>query len=212
MPTCTIEDPREAEVSDFILFYSSDDECPEIIILDGVAMQSGGTAGIFTGAEDSPILLPELWSLSEEDSFPSLVVQNDAGALQSISPPADGVKYLYSVDGMLQFGDLRQELCWPAEDVCEDCDYEFVATWRPSGEGEEDGRLCLMKVDKDDFLAGAITFSATNSIEPAGSGTADDPKRFHVKISNEAGNILTLKDDGLFVGCCAYYDIFDSVS
>ena len=174
-----------------------------------LAFTDGVTVEMRTGAADDAIELPSLQK-QEGGSVPYLLAQSDAGALMAWMPEDScKPKVLVAQDGVVKFVDWEAPVCYDTEDICEDCDPEFVAGFSTQEDCEGNEKLCLIRftVEKLAELIGVpdeIVFADTNCAEIEGNGTEENPIKVLPKISPDAGNILECRENGLYVGCCYY--------
>jgi len=137
---------------------------------------------------------------------PRIVVANAAGALGKATAPDGTTPYHIVGKNGGWFIELLKNLpCF--EDICE-CEPDWLAGFQRIV--AEDGSVtwCLVRMTPDQLgiEIPTIHFASTQTVQVTGTGTAGDPYKHHVKVSGDDGNIIEVKNDGIYVECCVTYD------
>lgn len=147
------------------------------------------------GSESLPIILN---LKSNGTSTPKLVVHNSGKEVGIIEAPA-GCRpmILLGMDGDFQLHEFVPPACF--DDICEEKPEQFIGVIR-SVDCEGNEVWCLRRFD----FSAAVFLEGSSTIAITGDGSEENPYTFAVKISEDDGNILEARGDGLYVACCGY--------
>lgn len=187
---------------------------------EGLAVQTFEGVSIHDGSVKSPISLPMLQALMGA-SWPHIVALNKSGDMMSIPPPTGATPMIIvGRNGSWQISEIPVSSCFPIDNVCTDCDPEWIAGLKNTIDPETDevSGVCLTRIAPGQIagLTGEYWIN-TATVLLEGAGTQASPRGAHVEISPDPGNILEARSNGLFVGCCAlqyegFYDQYNEWS
>jgi hypothetical protein len=217
IPACTDETPCDAPSSTSsgkaLLVQNPTTDCPSALEGDGVPVSYGGEVKNRDGSKSRPIKLP-LLQKADGTSFPYLRIMNKAGEEMIIpAPTGPTTRVMFGRNGSWVVGDLPSQACYDPSDVCTDCGADWIAGFREVTD-EETGEvsICVVRISPGELPAIASAFwDSTQTVEITGDGTETIPHAANVRISSDDGNLIEVREDGLFVGCCSdelYYDVF----
>lgn len=202
VPSCstdtTCEAPDDSATGLALAIYDMVTNCLKALTGDGIPVSDGTSVANKDGSALRPINLPSLQVIAPGSSFPFVLIQQMAGKIMRLRGATGATpKVLISSNGSFALGDVPRVICYPASEIC-DCPGDYFATWTISG-----SNLCIGRVAKSD-LAGVDIWDDSNTVDIQGAGTAGDHYSANVKVSADDGNILQIRDDGLYVACCDY--------
>ncbi len=159
---------------------------------EGIPVAAAGSVQMRDGSSAKPIQLPDINTSVVATAFAGLLIATAGKVIQELLASPDPTKLiLTSRNGRMKFEELTPGHCYDPDDICGDCPPDWIAGWQ-----ETEAGLCLVK-----FVAGgtADSWQDTQSIDITGSGSSGSPYAANIKISADAGNVLELRSDGLYV-------------
>lgn len=177
--------------------------CEKVLGGFGIPLADAFGTSIRDGSVKDPIKLPFMQQL-EGISVPFIMIMN-AGGTQMIFPAYTGPtkKVLFSHNGSWVIGNMPSQVCYDDNDVCADCDSTYIAGFTEQTLEDGTKRLCLTKINPanlSDIAPGQ--WDDSNSVQILGDGSVANKFSPHVKLSTDEGNILEIRENGLYVACC----------
>lgn len=164
---------------------------------NSLAVHDGSEVVLHDGSSGDPITLDKVQLFSS--SFPSVAAFNSGGELGKFdADPSCLKKVLVSKDGSWTLEEFTASHCW--KDVCEKTPTSF-AGFVQRKDCEDNDHYCLVR----------FSLQGSNCIELTGSGTSLDPIVISPKISQDEGNCLECRSDGLYAPCSSYSGASDPV-
>lgn len=173
--------------------------CPHPLSGIGIAVHDGESVRMCSGSKGEPIKFPDLHTLAEGMPLMGLLGILPDGALVALmANGSPGTKVITGANGEFREADPVGASCFPESEICEDCEVAYEAVWTRKKRKDGSYVLCLARRPVRD----QIYVEDTNSMEHTGEGSFESPLRFNAKLSSDAGNIMTIEEDGLRAGCC----------
>lgn len=195
-------DPVDAQIGDPIdegvalVATSLDDAAVHPLTGEGIPFVADGAVKMRDGSEGKEIFLDPV-ALEVTSSFPNLLLINAEGKIMKLPAASEGDAFtVVARNGSWAVARVAPTKCFDANDVCGDCDPDYVAGFVQVTEGGET-RLCMVKMNFTDFLKDPINFSNSSTIQVSGDGSPSTPFTFSVKISTTPGNLLQVDSTGL---------------
>lgn len=190
--SCELVQDVETGLAFFVV--SEDDFCAKRLSGNGLAMVQGGAASMRNGSASRPISLPDLTKVNSDAEFKNLMIMDGSGQVHALKPSdAEAPQAVLTANGVFFQGDLYPTVCYKGTDICGNCDNAFVAGFRQN----DDGTLCLTKIEFDAFTSSVDSWEDTQTIDISGSGTPANKYKAVVRISPTAGNIISQNAGGL---------------
>lgn len=184
----------------------ADDTQKGLTPLDFAIIYHDGTGYVMAdGSATKPIKLPNMEQITSGSISELMIVLGD-GSLARLDAKSGVDKWiLTSNNDGFQLEPFKNGTCFDEDDV-QECQSTYLAGLCLT-EIDGENYWCLTRVPLSEFEVSIPPneWADTSCITITGQGTSGDPYKATIKISEDVGNFIECRDDGLFVqDCCTY--------